>query len=466
MKFIIAATKPVYDESSQEITGVDRFQYFYDNMTSELWDSQGNEIAVTPIRIQGKYKEFPATSVNTPNTKNTIIKTLKIQLGLSCNYSCEYCSQRFVPNIEHSNTKLLDKFVNSLDNWLLYTPDTIEFWGGEPFVYWKNFKPLAETLRDRFPFTNFLVITNGSLLTEEIVEWLDRLDFTVGVSHDGPGQNVRGPNPFDDPKSRDLILKLFERLLPKKKISINSMIHRENLDRAAIQEYFESIFGAQRLFAIGEGAFVDVYDEGGMKNTLQSHAEHLAFRRLSLESIDAGTCNRFIIAHKRIEDWINSWGNKRPAYSLGQKCGMDDPHTISVDLMGNVITCQNVTVSARAPNGKSHRIGHVDNFDDIKLNTATHWKFRDECSKCPLLQVCRGSCMFLEGEYFKKSCDTAYSDNLPFFAKAFEQVTGALPYAIQAIEDDYKLPDERSNLWGSMSDEVYVPQTRQEPFQG
>lgn len=466
MKFVIAATEPVYDDSGNEVVNVNHVHYFYDNMTSELWDADNNPLTVFPVKVRDKFAAFPTTSVDTPNGKSKFIKTLKIQLGLSCNYSCEYCSQRFVPNIEHSNTKLLDKFLSSLDNWLLDPPDTIEFWGGEPFVYWKNFKPLAEALRARFPHVKFLVITNGSLLTHEIIDWLDRLDFNVGMSHDGPGQNVRGPNPFDDPNSRELILELFNRLLPKRKISINSMMHRENLDRGAIQSYFESIFGKDKQFAIGEGAFVDVYDEGGMKNTLQSHAEHLAFRRLSLESLDAGTSNKFLITYKRTEDWINSWGNKRPAYALGQKCGMDDPHTVAVDLMGNVLTCQNVTVNARAPNGKSHRIGHVNNFDQIKLNTATHWKYRDECSKCPMLQVCRGSCMFLEGEYFQKSCDTAYSDHLPFFAKAFETITGTMPYAIQAIEDNYKLPEERSNLWGSMSDEVSAPPTRQEPFLG
>lgn len=466
MKFVIGATKPIIDDKNGDVVGVDRVHYFYDNMTSELWDSNSNPIDITPITLQGNYGEFITTSIDTPSGKSKFIRTLKIQLGLSCNYSCEYCSQRFVPNIEHSNTKLLNKFLSSLDNWLQYAPSEIEFWGGEPFVYWKNFKPLAEALRDRFPRTKFLVITNGSLLTEEIIDWLDILNFTVGVSHDGPGQNVRGPNPFDDPKSRDLILKLFDRLLPKKQISINSMVHRENLDRAAIQSYFESIFGKDKEFNIGEGAFIDVYDEGGLKNTLQSHAEHLAFRRMSLESLGDGTSNKFIVSHKRTAAWINSWGNRRPAYSLGQKCGMDDIHTIAVDLIGNVLTCQNVTVNARAPNGKSHRIGHVDKFDQIKLNTSTHWKYRDECSKCPMLQVCRGSCMFLEGEYFQKSCDTAYSDHLPFFAKAFEAVTGALPYAIQAIEDDYKLPVERSNLWGGMNDDVYVPPTRQEPFLG
>lgn len=462
MKFIIAATKPILDEKNY-VADVEKLQFFYDNMTSEIWDSGGKLVEVTPFQKIDNYPSVRTTSIDTPNAKSILIKTLKIQLGLSCNYSCEYCSQRFVPNIEHSNTKLLEKFISSIDNWILYPPETIEFWGGEPFVYWKNFKPLAETLRERFPFTDFLVITNGSLLTNEIVDWLDDLNFTVGVSHDGPGQNVRGPDPLDNPEQREIILRLFSRLLPKGKISFNAMIHRENMDRAAIQQYFEKLLGTDTSFVIGEGGFIDVYDEGGMKNTLQSHAEHLAFRRMTLESIHDGTSTRFTI-NKRLIEWINSWGNKKSGSTIGQKCGMDNEGELAVDLMGNVLTCQNVTVNSKAPNGKSHKIGHISKFDQIKLETSTHWSFREECRNCPLVQQCRGSCMFLQGEYFKRSCDTAYSDHLPFFAKAFEKVTGALPYSIQAIEDGYLLPEVRSNLWGNADAETYTPPVRQEPF--
>jgi uncharacterized protein len=39
------------------------------------------------------------------------------------------------------------------------------------------------------------VITNGSILSDEIIDWLMMLDFAVAISHDGPGQSVRGPDP-------------------------------------------------------------------------------------------------------------------------------------------------------------------------------------------------------------------------------------------------------------------------------
>ena len=203
MKFAIACTSPFYNKKGEFIKAENTF-YVYDNMTSEIFDEQGNLLEVKPLfKIDfSKAKEVKAVSPSSPAGKSNI-KNLKIQLGLSCNYSCEYCSQRFVPNIDHSNSKLVDNFLQNLDSWLKDPPDQIEFWGGEPFVYWKVLKPLAEKLREKFLFTKFLVITNGSLFNDDIIDWLDEMGFVVGISHDGPGQNVRGPDPFENPKQKE-----------------------------------------------------------------------------------------------------------------------------------------------------------------------------------------------------------------------------------------------------------------------
>lgn len=457
MRFLIDCTKPIYDVDGT-YKGNEEGQFIYDNSTSEIFNSKNKLLNVRPPKSES-YSEWSntlasAVSVDTPGKKSNKIKILKIQMGLSCNYSCEYCSQRFVPNVDHSNTKLMDKFIANMDSWLTEPPEKIEFWGGEPFVYWKVMKPLAEKLREKYPNTRFSTITNGSLITDDIIDWLYNMGFSLAVSHDGPGQNVRGPDPFDDPKQRKILFKLFNRFLPEGRISVNSMVHRENMDREKIQQFFEELFNLspEMMFMIGEGGFIDVYDEGGRMNVPQNVEEHVAHRRTTIRSIREGNIGRFHIVRSRVNEWLDSWGNHRPWSTVGQKCGMDRPDTIAVDLMGNVITCQNVTAMSKAPNGKSHKIGHVSKFDQIKLNTATHWKFRDECSKCPVLQVCQGSCMFLQGEYFKLSCDAAYSDHIAFFSAAFEVATnGFLPYKITALDEGYSLPADREDIWGSLT---------------
>lgn len=46
----------------------------------------------------------PAVSKQTPLAKSSP-SMLKISLGLSCNYACEYCSQRFVPRADETNPR-------------------------------------------------------------------------------------------------------------------------------------------------------------------------------------------------------------------------------------------------------------------------------------------------------------------------------------------------------------------------
>src|SRR5262249_32691663 len=161
-----------------------------------------------------------------------------------------------VPHATNGNPDFVERFVRNLDRWLAGVPQRIEYWGGEPLVYWKTLKPLAEALRKKFPDTSFLMITNGSLLDPEIKQWPEDIDFSVGISHDGPGQHVRGPDPLADPAQRKHILDLFKRLAPKGRISFNSMISRSNLDRAAVEEFFRGVFG-HGAFNIGEGGFID-----------------------------------------------------------------------------------------------------------------------------------------------------------------------------------------------------------------
>lgn len=396
----------------------------YDNQSSSLtWEDGKPVVQAQP----GAYRDAVAVSVDQPGRKGNI-RTLKVSLGLSCNYECSYCSQRFVPHAESSNPADIEPFIAQLTDALIEPPERIEFWGGEPFVYWKTLKPLAERLRGLYPAAQFNIITNGSLLDSEKNEWLDRLGFCVGLSHDGPGYHARGLDPLNNPEQRAAIMDLYKRLHPQGRISINSMVHKDNQSRARIQTWLRQRFGDD--VRIGEGSFIDPYDAGGMSSTLQSAQEHGSFRWKAFQELRTGSVANFGIAGQKIMDFVESIRTGRPASSLGQKCGMDRADNLAVDLNGNVITCQNVSAAAVAPNGQSHKIGHLSDLASVQMKTSTHWSQRKDCAQCPVLQLCKGSCMFLEGDLWEAGCDAAFSDNIPFFAAAIEYLTGYIPVTI------------------------------------
>lgn len=403
--------------------------FIYDNEKSTLQNEDLTNV-IESAPSYHKCSSFEATSIDAPVSKSNSIKTLKVSLGLSCNYECTYCSQRFVPHGDSTTQHDVPKFVESLIKNLDSDPEKIEFWGGEPFVYWKTLKPLAENLREKYPHAEFLIITNGSLLDSEKNIWLDKLGFCVGLSHDAGGYHARGLDPMDNPEQRAAIMELIYLLAPKGRMSINAMMHKENRSRAEVQAWLQNAFGEG--VPIGEGSFVDPYDDGGLSYMFDDLYDHLIYRNQAYFDIRNGKANNFQIVHQKVQEFIDSIATQRPSSVIGQKCGMDSDKNLAVDLNGNVLTCQNVSSAALAPNGKSHKIGNIANLSGVKLNTSTHWSKRPNCISCPVLQLCKGACMFLEGNLWDKACDGAYSDNIPFFAMGIEALTGGYkPYYIE-----------------------------------
>jgi uncharacterized protein len=90
------------------------------------------------------------------------------------------------------------------------------------------------------------------------------------------------------------------------------------------------------------------------------------------------------------------------------------------------MTCQNTGAKG------AHKIGHVADFDAIALDTATHFAFRPECMACPVVQLCKGSCMFLEGDFFAQSCANEFAFNMGIMMAAVWHLTGMVVVRIGA----------------------------------
>ena len=399
------------------------------------------------------------------------LSTIKIQLGLSCNFECDYCNQRFVPRAEETNPDDVGAFVDNMANWFSGGEDGLgkgtrfEYWGGEPFVYWKTFKPLAEAIIKKYPNAENFVITNGSLLDLEKIMWLDKYNFHVGVSHDGPGQHVRGPDPLADETSKMAIVTLFKLLSPKHKISFNAMMNSKNTSREDISTYFEK-FVAENVgedylpfLVIGEGTFVDAYDEGGLQNSLLDDDEQIKYRYKTYNEIRDLKTKRFSVLDTKIRNFLMNVESQKQLATVTQKCGMDKSENIAVDLNGNVLTCQNVSPVSTNPAGISHHIGHVSDLENVKISTATHWSDREECPNCPVIHICKGACMFLTGELWEASCDNAFSDNITLFANIFELITGYVPIYIDGPQRD-----DRKDIFWWVNGRPENAKTRKKPF--
>lgn len=180
------------------------------------------------------------------------------------------------------------------------------------------------------------------------------------------------------------------------------MLTRDHHDLRALKAWFAEKVGPD-IFVGLEGV-VNVYDAATVLGTGRFEPAELNSLTRSIFEVLVEDSNAFGLG-ARVNELFTSIQRQRPIEALGQKCGMDREDAIAVDLRGNVMTCQNTGAKGE------HRIGHVDEFDTIALDTATHFAFRPECMFCPVVQLCKGSCMFLEGEFFKQSCANEFAFN-------------------------------------------------------
>lgn len=173
---------------------------------------------------------------------------------------------------------------------------------------------------------------------------------------------------------------------------------------------------------------MNVYDAATALGTGRFEPEQLKNLTRSMFEALIEDPNAFGFA-ERINEFYHSIQRRRPIDGLGQKCGMDREDTIAVDLRGNVMTCQNTGAKGM------HKIGHVDDFDAIALDTATHFSFRSECMACPVVQLCKGSCMFLDGDFFAQSCANEFAFNMGILMAAIWHLTGMVVVRIQSINE-------------------------------
>jgi len=413
-------------------------QFFWRPHSLELLDAERHPVSLaavgkTVVDVSKAFQPAFMTTPENPIGKTRAIRRLKIQLGMKCNFSCSYCNQAWQPHDSQGNPADVAAFFEKLPTWFdggengMGEGVRVEFWGGEPFAYWKILKPLAEGMRERYPNAEFLVINNGSLIDAEKVEWLDRLNFLVCISHDGPAQSLRGPDPLTGILTRKHIKELYKRLAPKKRIGFNTVLHNQNPSLDAVRAYIAKQLSVDpaELAMTTEGLLL-TYDGGAISLSPRTQEERESYQASLFDEIVNGQALQVGGIGDKIEDFFNGMAQRRPIWAVSQKCGMDRPDAVAVTLKGVVLTCQNT--SADDP---EHNIGTVDDIEAAAPATSRHFLSRESCTNCPVVQLCQGSCMFLNGEMFEQSCANSFAHNLTLLAAALQLLTGMRLVAVE-----------------------------------
>ncbi|MBI5443640.1 MAG: geopeptide radical SAM maturase [Deltaproteobacteria bacterium] len=129
--------------------------------------------------------------------------TVAVILGMGCNFACPYCYEGSLKDgsaMTEATAEALARFVEAR-----LVPGKqkllLDFYGGEPLLYVDRIRQIASELgpvaRERRAAFSFSLVTNGSLLTRDVVEALLPLGLRAAkVTIDGPADHHDRTRPF------------------------------------------------------------------------------------------------------------------------------------------------------------------------------------------------------------------------------------------------------------------------------
>lgn len=234
------------------------FNYYYDENTGTL-NAIPNEYVVqeetdtinTICKQEISENDIIYQIVNSPY--------IVFEVTEKCNLQCKYC---IYSNCYESHTKRMEKDMSAKDaiaiidfvcsNTEKYNIGSLKidlgFYGGEPFLRYAFIKEIVEYTKSRWGhFTlSIHITTNATLLTEEIMDYLDDNSINLLISLDGNKFNHSyriykkdGSNSFDD------VIKNVDRLRDNhpdyflNRVNFNTVLHNRNSTKEATDFIFQ-----------------------------------------------------------------------------------------------------------------------------------------------------------------------------------------------------------------------------------
>lgn len=103
-----------------------------------------------------------------------------VPLSLDCNLQCKYCYRDHDVKIKIPDFS--DKMINYLGNLSPETTESVIASGGETLLHWNKVLELFSYVPKN---VHKKIMTNGILLTQEIIDYINENEIELAISHDG-----------------------------------------------------------------------------------------------------------------------------------------------------------------------------------------------------------------------------------------------------------------------------------------
>ena len=310
-------------------------------------------------------------------------------LGNKCNFRCKYCLQegefrKHSKEISSTPSEKLLSYIDKLISMKAYSTEKIEviFWGGEPLLYIETIKKVVNYFKDKL---NYAIISNGSLLNEEIVSFLNKYNFSFIVSNDGSNtKDTRIKNVLED----NVFCTLFKKI---KKRSVTSVISAYNQDLQSLQNYIYSKVGKTDInfdLLIPSEALPKEAFSFNYKKFTESVVE------MANEAAEDFILKKETPAVKFFRPFLNKISLADKNSSSSTSCG-ELSSSLSIDLNGNIYICHDSIRTVGDTNSSSIDI-EMNHLNFLRRN---NYKELKKCSSCFIEKYCQGDCKLITSKH-------------------------------------------------------------------
>lgn len=324
-----------------------------------------------------------------------------IMLGDACNFNCTYCLQG-----EHKakiiQPKISQKLLGFLDKQEKINNIGLYFFGGEPLLYYPTIKKIVMKYKNKFRYE---IISNGSLLSKEIVRFLNKYNIKLQLSHDGDISEItRKKDVLKDEKIKSLFDKIENRSVNITYTSITPAIQEVI---ASYKENHSVLFNIMSNTTDTEMSKMYANIDG------EKYRKDLEYLLQSYEDyVDGDTSKQR--EYENVKQLLISMSIYMSEGNKTNRCydcvrGME---MLNVDCKGNLYLCHN----------SNEKIGTVDEDIDIVKQRISNilYSKREKCRKCDIREVCGGNCILLTKEGEEQKCKLFkifYSTVIPWIIK-------------------------------------------------
>ena len=174
------------------------------------------------------------------------LTSITVVFGNACNITCKYCStMRNEYNFDLTHVDI-DKFVEDLAIQNPRLNHVFILGGGEPFCYFKYIKKLVPKFKQVFPYISITVVSNGTLFSNEVTDFVLNNNLALMISLDlirGNDRNKYRPDALLFPNT----VYLMRQLNPVHKLVVNKVILPETANLVDSYNYLNDVVNQDQL---------------------------------------------------------------------------------------------------------------------------------------------------------------------------------------------------------------------------